>query len=1099
MIKIYNENNIYLDSADVDNLKMEREISLPPMISFDVHKELGKIFRLEGTIETEEGKFLIKEKLQSRERLSYICKPDFSELQRELITKDYSTMKAETIVGDLLSPISQWRYIVQGDIKRSVKINAMNRYEAIYQVADAFKYEIFFDIKNKTILMAESIGKRLGEIYVHDEVNLIDLNTSADSYDVYTRIIPVGKDGLTIKEVNGGRDYIDNFQYVSKIKPLLWKDERYTDAESLKVDAVKKLLDLSKPRQSFEVNILDLYRQDKKQWPFLEYQVGDYIDLISSRDDVDTKQRIVKTITDLNNDSGDHKIVIANLARNYLSEISDDTKLLQEAMDEIDAIIEEVAEDLTVDFNDKFKAIGDMVRGNNGGFVIDRFNEQGQKYEILVTDNMNITDAINVIRINKTGVAFSTNGFDGPFNVAITIDGKIAGKYIIVDALETITANLGTVKAGRIQDKDNESYWDLNKKEIVLNVESLKIKNEDVATKSNLDFTKEGLEARFEQIGGENLIPYSEDLSNRWVLYEGAAFATNYPKIDTVAEWGAEDAWRIRTRADGTSAIKAYMNLMGDMEMMRGKPFTLSVYAKNNRTDQPVTIGSNRFGSVTLEANEIKRVIISGANNLERFIQLQLSARGSGYYLDVTLWHPKLETGWVATDWVEKLITGITKIDKDGATFGREGETIETNVAYNGMSIKDGIESVASFGDRGAVMPKATIGELETDDAVLTYGNRSTNTYDVKSGSYESVTEVLEAIFPNNNRVHIIGDPVIRINVHESISDNIVLKGIGGNGRIYIWLYDGVTINGHIWARDCKCRVYIGSISNTNRGKVKNTTNGMTEAQARTIWNESSSFLRVGNVDVDANGKDYGIVGNDSGVTVAQNADVVAAKYALFSASGHSVRNVGSRGNAQYGLYAHNGGDIHTVGTVPKGSISSLKADNGYMIEQGTANPTDSTFIKPPTVSKTFSTVIKKAKLDTLNYTTGYMATSYYGANAAQGRYTGMTGWMEGQITFDKTVPNYWEGATSKTVQMRLHRKNTSHGQSAAVKPKPNNFTASWGTGAIRGGWTSWATVPASLFNEGGNTLLKFRGTVLDSDYAIWDDAEVKITITKDV
>lgn len=1099
MIKIYSPKGDLVGIIEPNMPVIEREMNLPPTLLFDVDFESSKLIQLEGLAKTEVGDYVVKEKKKNNMGYSIVCKPDFSSLQSNLVSYDFKTVTAEKMIGDILGANSGWTYNVSGSEKRSLKIDERNKYDSIFAVADTFRYEIFFDVELKKITMRNNIGDNSGKLYIHDEVNLVNLVSTSDSYDIYTRIIPRGKDGLDIASINGGKTYIDNFQYSNKVKPLIWEDERYTVVENLKEDAIKKLLDLSKPHQSFEIDIVNLYKLDNEKWEFLKLEVGDFVDLVSSSDGVDVKQRIVKKIEELDGDGANDKIVIANLSRNFVDENSEDSKLLKEAMKLVEEVIVESSEGLEADYNDKFKAIGDMIKGENGGYKIDRYNELGQAYETLYLDNIDINKAVNVIRLNKSGIAFSTNGIDGPYNTAMTIDGKIAGKYVIVDALETITANLGTVIAGRIQDKDNESYWDLDKKEIVLNVESLKIKSENVATEADVNFTSEKLEGRFRQIGGENLITFSEDFADRLILFEGAKFATDYPKVVEVEEWGAEDALRIRTRADGTSAIKAYINLSSDFAKMRNQPYTISVYAKNNRNDQPVTIGTNRFGSVTLEPSEVKRVVISGSNDLDKILQLQLISRGSGYYLDVTLWHPKWETGWVATDWIEKLYTGITRIDKDGATFGREGETIETNVAYNGMSIKDEKTPIASFGDSGAVMPKATIGELETDDAVLIYGNRSTNTYDVKSGSYESVTEVLEAIFPNNNRVHIIGDPVIKINVLESISDNIVLKGIGGNGRIYFWLGEGVVVNGHIWARDCKCRIYIGSLSNSNRGKIKNTTSGSSDSEARTVWNESSSFLRVANVDVDANGKDYGVSGNDSGVTVLQNVDIVAEKYSIFSTTGHSVRNIGCRGNAQYGLFSHYGGDIFTTGTIPKGSVSNIGNDNGYIVEQGTQTPTDSMFQKPPTVRKTFTTIIKKVKLDTFNYTSGYMATSYYGSNAAQGRYTGMTGWMEGQVTFDKTVPNYWKGAVTKKVEMRLRRKNTSHGGSAPVKPKASNFTASWATGATRGGWTSWGTIPVSAFTEGGNSLFKFRGTVLNSDYAIWDDAEVKVTITKDV
>lgn len=65
-------------------------------------------------------------------------------------------------------------------------------------------------------------------------LNLRKISLKSDTYDFYTRIYPIGKDGITPEWLTG-KDYIDNFQYSSKIKAYVWKDERYTNTTKIEL------------------------------------------------------------------------------------------------------------------------------------------------------------------------------------------------------------------------------------------------------------------------------------------------------------------------------------------------------------------------------------------------------------------------------------------------------------------------------------------------------------------------------------------------------------------------------------------------------------------------------------------------------------------------------------------------------------------------------------------------------------------------------------------------------------------------------------------------------------------------------------------------
>lgn len=91
--------------------------------------------------------------------------------------------------------------------------------------------------------------------------------------------------------------------------------------------------------------------------------------------------------------------------------------------------------DTATNLENAFKDAQAKITGNQGGFIIQRLNEDDKPYEFLVMDTEDINSATNVIRLNQQGIGFSQNGYNGPFGVAITIDGQIVADYITAGTL----------------------------------------------------------------------------------------------------------------------------------------------------------------------------------------------------------------------------------------------------------------------------------------------------------------------------------------------------------------------------------------------------------------------------------------------------------------------------------------------------------------------------------------------------------------------------------------------------------------------------------------------------------------------------------------
>ena len=175
--------------------------------------------------------------------------------------------------------------------KRTVRMTDCNSKEIIEQCLSTYACEVIYDTLEKTVNLYEEIGEDRGA-YFSEQINMKQLARQNNSYDFYTMIIPVGKDGLTIESVNKGKAYLENHQYSNKTLVYRWKDERYTVAESLMEDAKRKLEELSKPRKSFGADVIDLAKISE-EYDLLDYQLGDTVTILSKTLDTKEKQRIV--------------------------------------------------------------------------------------------------------------------------------------------------------------------------------------------------------------------------------------------------------------------------------------------------------------------------------------------------------------------------------------------------------------------------------------------------------------------------------------------------------------------------------------------------------------------------------------------------------------------------------------------------------------------------------------------------------------------------------------------------------------------------------------------------------------------------------------
>jgi len=122
-----------------------------------------------------------------------------------------------------------------------------------------------------------------------------------------------------------------------------------------------------------------------------------------------------------------------------------------------------------------------LITGQMGGYVVlHTESESGQPYELLIMDAPKLEDAVNIWRWNVGGLGFSSHGYNGPYETAITNDGQIVADFITSG---TLVANI--IKAGILSSQDGSSYWNLETGEVVLRAYATTEKVEE--TNSRID------------------------------------------------------------------------------------------------------------------------------------------------------------------------------------------------------------------------------------------------------------------------------------------------------------------------------------------------------------------------------------------------------------------------------------------------------------------------------------------------------------------------------------------------------------------------------------------------------------------------------------
>lgn len=213
--------------------------------------------------------------------------------------------------------------------KRTIrKEEDCNAWDVLKQCVSTYRCEVEIDTLNHVINIYTARGVDRG-VHFMEGVNLTKLSYSRDTYEFFTQIIPVGKNGMTLLDDPDDPVLIlANYTFSKKKVRRIWRDERYTNVKSLREDALAKLAEACKPLSSYTGTVKELAKGSAVHPDFFDYGIGDTIHLVSKSTGIRERQRIV--MVDEYDDTQDNQVEINNVAKTFAQMQRDEAEIATE-------------------------------------------------------------------------------------------------------------------------------------------------------------------------------------------------------------------------------------------------------------------------------------------------------------------------------------------------------------------------------------------------------------------------------------------------------------------------------------------------------------------------------------------------------------------------------------------------------------------------------------------------------------------------------------------------------------------------------------------------------------------------------------------------
>lgn len=449
--------NIYLSNET--NFERNGVGFLTDLISAKVTESLNGdyILEIEYPIDGLLSEYLVEDNVLK----SNVGNEDYQLFRIKQVTKDFTTIKvyALHISYDLLNNMlldvaptdkncatfGQWildntqidnNFTFESDITnvKSARYVRKNPIEAIMGTDENSMINLFggeLEKDNFKIKMLSNRGSNNGVKLIFGK-NIKSIKITIDITSLYTRLIPVGFDGLMLPETFVDSPIINDY-YTPKISKVEFENIKYSTDETDDTayhnieEAYQALRNacfnlyeqgVDKPTINIKIDWLELSKtkQYRTQYANLEtVRLGDVITANVLGLDYTTK--VTKTIYNVLTDSID-KFEIGTLQQTISNTVNNTQKEVENV--NVTSILKSATENAT-----------NLITSAMGGYV---YKTQS---ELFIMDNDNPQEAQKVWRWNINGLGYSTTGINGEYGIAMTMDGSINADFITSGQINT--------------------------------------------------------------------------------------------------------------------------------------------------------------------------------------------------------------------------------------------------------------------------------------------------------------------------------------------------------------------------------------------------------------------------------------------------------------------------------------------------------------------------------------------------------------------------------------------------------------------------------------------------------------------------------------
>lgn len=261
--------------------------------------------------------------------------------------------------------------------------------------------------------------------------NLLDYAKNVDVTEIATAVIPLGarletseiaalEERLTIKSVNGGKDYLAHKEAVEKygfiVKTVTW--DSVTTPEMLKSKGEKWLTDEQFENMVLEVKAVDLHYTDEQ---IEQFKLYDMVLVHSAPHGLDKKFPLSKMTICLDKPASNTFTLGTVVNISLPSKVGSITSDVGGMIDSIP-----IPSDIVKQAVDQATA---LITAATHGNIVTTATEQ------LIMDTKDVNTAKRVWRWNLNGLGYSNTGYNGTYATAITMDGQIVGQRIVANSI----------------------------------------------------------------------------------------------------------------------------------------------------------------------------------------------------------------------------------------------------------------------------------------------------------------------------------------------------------------------------------------------------------------------------------------------------------------------------------------------------------------------------------------------------------------------------------------------------------------------------------------------------------------------------------------